>query len=241
MEKIVDKISEKVTSFVAEYILRSVKDIKKNELWKKAVQKACEATEGVDNSFADYIIKSLAIQRYFAWITSNKSLEDVYRSFILTIAMELCALNAEKRFAVSLGMAILDNWFEFNEIDCQDIRNQIVDAKIVGIVNNRERLYQEYFLLYNDDMAKDTIRVYYPKNGENWISWDRDSSVDVKVNLSKGTEYGFCKVGFSYCRINEDGFEKYLKVAYIHEDREIFRFEHDDMLGIDEKKILWVY
>lgn len=42
-------------------------------------------------------------------------------------------------------------------------------------------------------MAKDTIRVYYPKNGENWIRWDRDCSVDVKVNLSRGTEYGFAE------------------------------------------------
>ena len=49
-------------------------------------------------------------------------------------------------------------------------------------------------------MAKDTIRVYYPKNGENWIRWDRDCSVDVKVNLSRGTEYGFCRIGFSYSR-----------------------------------------
>ena len=33
--------------------------------------------------------------------------------------------NAEKRLAVSLGMAILDNWFELNGVDYQDIRNQI--------------------------------------------------------------------------------------------------------------------
>ena len=120
-------------------------------------------------------------------------------------------------------------------------RNQIVGDKIVRIVNDRERLYREYFLLYNDQMAKDTIRVYYPKNGENWIRWDRDCSVDVKVNLSRGTEYGFCRIGFSYSRIEEQDFEKSLKVAYVNEDREIFRFEHDDMLNIDDKKILWAW
>lgn len=47
-------------------------------------------------------------------------------------------------------MAILDNWFELNNEDYHDIRNQIVGDKIVRIVNDRERLYREYFLLYND-------------------------------------------------------------------------------------------
>ena len=223
MKKIDDKISEKVTSLVTEYICSSFEVLKNNELWKKAIKKACEATEGVDDSFADYIIKSPAI------------------SFILTIAVERCAFNDEKKLAISLGMAILDNWFELNNEDYHDIRNQIVGDKIVRIVNDRERLYREYFLLYNDQMAKDTIRVYYPKNGENWIRWDRDCSVDVKVNLSRGTEYGFCRIGFSYSRIEEQDFEKSLKVAYVNEDREIFRFEHDDMLNIDDKKILWAW
>ena len=241
MRKIVDEISEKAISLITEYILKSVKDLKKNDLWKRAVKKACEATEGIDDSFADYIIKSLAIQRHFVWLISGKSLDDLYRSFILTIAVELCAFNTEKRLAVSFGMAILDNWFELNEMDYQDIRNQIVGDKIVNIVNDRERLYREYFLLYNDTIAKDIIRVYYPKNGEGWISWNKDYSVDIKVNLSKGTEHGFCRIGFSYSRIEEQDCERFLKVAYINEDREIYRFEHDDMLGIDDKKILWVW
>ena len=139
-------------------------------------------------------------------------------------------------------MAILDNWFEMNGVNYQDIdiRNPIIGNKISDIVNNRERLYREYFLLYNDPIAKDIIRVYYPKNGESWISWNKEYSIDIKVNLSKGTEYGFCRIGFSYCRIDETDSTKFLKVAYVNEDREIYRFENDDMIGIDDKKILWV-
>lgn len=121
MKKIDDKISEKVTSLVTEYICSSFEVLKNNELWKKAIKKACEATEGVDDSFADYIIKSPAIQRHFVWIMGNKSLNDLYRSFILTIAVERCAFNDEKKLAISLGMAILDNWFELNNEDYHDI------------------------------------------------------------------------------------------------------------------------
>lgn len=238
--EIVDKISEKTINWLTEYILSLVKESKKNNLWEKSVRKACKATEGVDDSFADYIIKLPAIQRHFIWIISNKSLDNIYYSFIVTIAVELCAFNAEKRHAVSLGMAILDNWFEINGVNCQDIRNQIIGNKILNIVNNRERLYREYFLLYNDPIAKDIIRVYYPKNGESWISWNKEYSIDIKVNLSKGTEYGFCRMGFSYGRIDEGDSVKFLKIAYVNEDREIYRFENDDMIGIDNKKIHWV-
>ena len=240
--EIVDKISEKAIEWLTEYILSLVKESKKNNLWEKSVRKACEATEGVDDSLADYIIKLPTIQRHFLWIISNKSLDNIYYSFIITIAVELCTFNIEKRYAVSLGMAILDNWFEMNGVNYQDIdiRNPIIGNKISDIVNNRERLYREYFLLYNDPIAKDIIRVYYPKNGESWISWNKEYSIDIKVNLSKGTEYGFCRIGFSYCRIDERDSTKFLKVAYVNEDREIYRFENDDMIGIDDKKILWV-
>ena len=40
MKKIVDKISEKVTSLVTEYICSSFEVLKNNELWKKAIKKA---------------------------------------------------------------------------------------------------------------------------------------------------------------------------------------------------------
>lgn len=239
-KKIVDKISDQAIRWMNEYISKSEKKLNGNNLWKKAVKKACEATEGIEDSFADYIIESPVIKRFFIRLMNNESLDDLYRSFILTIAVELCAFNSEKNFAVSLGMAILDNWFELRKKDCQNIRKQIGGDEIVNIVNDRERLYREYFLLYNDSLAKDIIRVYYPKNGESWISWDKDCSVDVKLNLSKGTEYGFCRAGFSYSKIEGQNFEKFLKIAYVNNDREIYRFEHVNIQDIDDKKVLWV-
>ena len=129
--EIVDKISEKAIKWLTEYILSLVKESKKDNLWEKSVRKACKATEGVDDSFADYIIKLPTIQRHFLWLISNKSLDNIYYSFIITIAVELCTFNVEKRYAVSLGMAILDNWFEMNGVNCQDIdiRNQIIGNK----------------------------------------------------------------------------------------------------------------
>ena len=36
--------------------------MRKKYLWKKAIQKACSATEGVDRSLANYLIKSASIK-----------------------------------------------------------------------------------------------------------------------------------------------------------------------------------
>ena len=64
MKKIVDKISDKTLDFITEYISKSVKEYKKMDLWEKAVRKACEATEGIDDSFADDILNLLL----FFWL-----------------------------------------------------------------------------------------------------------------------------------------------------------------------------
>lgn len=240
MKKMVDSLSEKTINLINEYILNAIKDFKKKDLWNKIISKACKVTEGIDELFVDRIIESIAIQRHFTWLISNKSLNDIYHSFIITIAVEMCYFDYEKLFALSIGMAILDNWFEANGIDYIEMKNKIIGNKIIEIINDRELLYREYFMLYDDPFSNDVIRVYYPQNGESWINWDKDYSIDIKINLSKGVEFGFCKVGFAYSRIKEQKYEKFLKIAYIDGDKEIFRFECENMIGIDEKKILWL-
>ena len=82
--------------------------MRKKYLWKKAIQKACSATEGVDRSLANYLIKSASIKRHFYWINGNKSLDNLYQSFVITIAFELHMFNT-KEVAWSLAFAILDN------------------------------------------------------------------------------------------------------------------------------------
>lgn len=240
MEKLVDKLNEKAISLIEQYILKKTTNFKMRELWKKVVGKACKITEEIDDSVADYIVNLPAVQRHFLWLTSNKPLDDIYYSFIITIAVELCSINVENRVAISFAEAILDNWFELNRLDSLKLRSKIIDNEIIEIINDREILYCKYFMLYNDPFSVDTIRVYYPKNGESFISWDKKYSIDIKTNLSKGTEYGFCRIGFSYSRIKEQDNEKFLKIAYVNDDREIFRFESGDIHGIDEKRILWV-
>ena len=69
--EIVDKISEKAIKWLTEYILSLGKESKKDNLWEKSVRKACKATEGVDDSIADYIIKMPTILRHILWISIN--------------------------------------------------------------------------------------------------------------------------------------------------------------------------
>ena len=93
MRKMIDELSGKAIDLVTEFVLQSIKDFKQTDIWQKSIKKSCKATEGINDSFSDYIINSLSVQRHFLWLISNRSLDDVYRSFILTIAVELCAFK----------------------------------------------------------------------------------------------------------------------------------------------------
>lgn len=44
-------------------------------------------------------------------------------------------------------MAILDNWFELNGIEYQDISNQLAGDEIVNIVNDRENYIENIFIV----------------------------------------------------------------------------------------------
>lgn len=41
----------------------------KKYLWKKAIKKACSATEGLEDTFANYLTKSPGVKRYFRLLT----------------------------------------------------------------------------------------------------------------------------------------------------------------------------
>lgn len=51
-------------------------------------------------------------------------------------------------------MAILDNWFELNGIEYKDICNQLVGDEVANIVNDREKLYREYFYCIMSHLLK---------------------------------------------------------------------------------------
>ena len=84
----------------------------KKYLWKKAIKKACSATEGLEDTFANYITKSPGVKRYFRLLTKANTSNNLYRNFVITIAFELYMCKRKEQKAWSLAFAILDNWFE---------------------------------------------------------------------------------------------------------------------------------
>lgn len=239
MNKTVGEISVNAMRCAYNYLLNMNKDKKKEETWNKAIKKSCLLTNGLDEKDADYFMKAPELQRFFISLAQNIVLEDLYCNFIITVAFELYSLNKEVS-SVSFGLAILDRWFEYNQVDYRTIRNQLCSEEIKEVVSDKERLYRKYFMMYNDPLAQDIVRVYYPKNGENWVSYEKKYSIEIKVNLSKGIEYGFCRTGFSYYQIESQGYDNILQIAYVDEDKEILKFDEVDISSIDTNKILWV-
>lgn len=240
IESMIDKLVEFISNLLFGHVRGLREEAKNNEMWNKAIRKAFVATEGMREDYIKYMKIDSAIQRHFIWLTSNKPLDGIYDSFIITMAVDLCRFNVEKEFAIPFGCAILDNWFELKEVDSAKLKRDLSVDSLVKIVNDRETLYRKYFMLYDDPLSKDAIRVYYPKNGETWVEWDKECSVVVKVNISKGTEFGFFRIGFYYNRVKENGEEVSLQVAYIQDGREIFRFTDINSSEIKGKRMLWI-
>ena len=89
----------------------------KKYLWKKAIKKACSATEGLEDTFANYLTKSPGVKRYFRLLTKANTSNNLYRNFVITIAFELYMCKRKEQKAWSLAFAILDNWFDLNKVD----------------------------------------------------------------------------------------------------------------------------
>lgn len=234
----VDKISESALITIQKYMMRECKNRKNKKLWKDIVYRACVFTEEITRENIEYFLKCSAINKYYILLNSNKNVQNIYHDFIITVAMELIQEGKEDcSCAISLAMAILDNWFEANKIETQKFKERLQFNDLKETILNREKLYKEYFLLFNDEYAKDVIKVYYPGNGKDWIEWNEKYSICINVNLSKGIDWGFCKVGFAYSLITIIGDEKQLILAYLDKDKEVFRFE--DTSNINSRNILW--
>lgn len=223
---ITDKLSLKLERFTIEY--------NKDVSWNNIVQEVIKATEGIDEETGKYIFSRLSIisfkNQLFAYIQDN-----IYRTFILSLAMELCKFDKEKDFSISLGTAVLDKRLDKNKLLIKSDNYNIRELDMV--ISDREILYSSYFKLFEEENGPDIIEVFYPKNGESWIRWNDKYSVNINVNLSKGLSYGFCREGFDYHKICNNEY-KTLKCAYIENGKEILRF--DDISYEKNNLLIWI-
>lgn len=213
------------------YILERNKDT----LWSDVVQETIKATEGIDEEIGEYIFSRLSIVNLKNQLF-DKTHNNICRSFVLTLAMELCKFDKEKDFSISLATAVVDKWLEKNKLstDCDSYDVEELNR----IISDREELYRSYFKLFEEKNGTDTIRIFYPKNGESWIRWEDKYSIDINVNLSKGLSYGFCREGFDYYKKTCNNDDKPLKCAYIENEKEILRF--NDFSCNKDNTIVWI-
>lgn len=213
-----------------DYIDERNKDIS----WNNLVKETIKATEGIDEEIGNYVFSQLSVVN-MKKLLFDRNYNNIHRNFVLTLAIELCKFDREKDFSISLGTAVVDKWLEKNNvsIDCDSYKVEELNR----IIRDREELYRNYFKLFDEKNGTDTIRIFYPKNGESWIRWNDKYSIDINVNLSKGLSYGFCRVGFDYHKINGDD-KKTLKCAYIDNNKEIMRF-NDFSCNEDNIIMMW--
>ena len=217
-----DYFFTKALDWICSQLTKPLVRIWKRWKWSKSIKKSCENAENIPKSFARELAKSPSVERIYKAMEKGIYGQKIYQDMVLAIAMELCPDNLEKH-AKSLGYAILDNWFEMNDINFKEIKNSNGQTELENILNDKEKIYYTFFKSYEDEFGPDIIRVYYPRNGESWIEWDKKCCADVRCNFALGMEGGFCRIGFDYAKI-EDEKERSRKLAYSNQTKEIFRF-----------------
>jgi hypothetical protein len=226
----IGKLSNELNTKLEKFIEKQ----KQDNTWNRVVKDVISATEGFDDEIGKYVFTRLSIlnlrERLF-----DENEQNIYKDFVLTLAMELTKFDKEKDFAIPVGLTIVDNCYKSKNIP---VNNESYNTQeLLDIITNREKLYRHYFKLFEDKNGVDKIRIFYPKNGENWIRYSEEYSVIINVNLSKGILYGFCRKGFDYYKINNNS-KKTLKCAYIENQREILRFESTP--SDKESVIIWL-
>lgn len=226
----IGKLSNELNTKLEKFIEKQ----KQDNTWNRVVKDVISATEGFDDEIGKYVFTRLSIlnlrERLF-----DENEQNIHKDFVLTLAMELTKFDKEKDFAIPVGLTIVDNCYKSKNIP---VNNESYNTQeLLDIITNREKLYRHYFKLFEDKNGVDKIRIFYPKNGENWVRNLDEYSIDIVVNLSKGLTYGFCRTGFDYCRIKNNDI-KYLQCAYIENQREILRFESTALTEPDI--IIWL-
>lgn len=235
VSQVIDRAVGQITDILELKLKNYIGQHNKDTSWNNVVQEAIKATEGIDEEIGKYVFSQLSIVNLKKQLFL-KNHNNIHKKFVLTLAMELCKFDKEKDFSISLGTAVVDKWLEKNKpsLDCDSYDVEELNRAI----SEREELYRNYFKLFEEKNGVDTIRIFYPKNGESWIRWDDEYSIDINVNLSKGLSYGFCRAGFDYYKKICNNDDKTLKCAYIENEKEILRF--NDFSDSEANTIIWL-
>lgn len=210
----------------------------KRKLWEKSVKKACNDIGITSNSFANKILELNSIERCYLFL-DDCTIDMLYHDFIIAFCVELFDFF-DIQFIFRLGNSILKNWLNYAQNIQLKIDEQLVWDKLKEILGDREKLYRAYFKQYDDLNGKDTVRVRYPQNGQNWVEWIGNNYIDVKVDLEKGVDLGFCRVGCLYTLIKDDK-KKILQIAYKKHCKEVLVFGPEYLDEIQKNNILWLY
>lgn len=191
--------------------LHDLSDLLKNKKFK-GMEYSSELQKGINEKLEE-IDGIQKIHRCYMCLPrkEHEILQLLYEKFIswneVAKELQISSRTIQRRRKRALNM--------IHSIDSQEIRSQVNTEELNSVLNSKIKLYREYFLLYDDPFGIDVIRVHFPLG--NFYS------VDVKVNLSRGTECGFFRSGFSYYKVEGQSEQATTLIAVVG-DREVYKF-----------------
>lgn len=228
--KLIGSVSSSLIKKYNNYQLKNI-----DSAWSTIVEEVLSDTQIIDQKKGRIVLEKLPVVSQKNRLLRNFD-STIFKKFVLSLAMELCAYDKEKECAISLGLSIVDKWREKNKLG--PIRYDYNVDHLYRIISDREQLYRQYFELFNDNNGSDIIKIFYPRNGEYWVRGDEKYSIDVRVKLSEGLPIGFCRPGFDYLEIISDNEGYRLQFAYIENGKETLCF--DSITEFEDKLIIWL-
>ena len=69
--------------------------------------------------------------------------------------------------------------------------------EIEKIFDDKKLLFANYFNIYHSKNYSEIIKIYYPGYGKNWVEWNENESLEIRV-YKHDIPRGFFLVGFDY-------------------------------------------
>lgn len=217
IDKLVEKIVDKVFESVGSEFTEKINIQKELKAWANSFEKVAEYSDLISLGFGKELSSHRTMMRYFYATYDPTVSMPCIDDFILAIGMEFLdyQLKISPEVIIGYGNAVMKNWVmelynnkflrkktEENDRDIQKMIS-IKDVNCLkNILSESNNIRVNFFKSFEHSDGFKTIRVWLPRPNENWIRWDKEYSVDIKVNPMIGMDLGFFRIGYDYSLIS---------------------------------------
>lgn len=230
-----------IENYIKSFYLLVINNKNYEEMLNKAIKYKINnrRTNEINGNTYKRLNKSLILRDFYNENEKNrqdinmKALTKLY--VILLFEISYCDIPFPKEEVYELSKCLAKMWFK---VDSEKLNNFVSDINY----NDKERIYEEFFALYNNDNGVYTLWISVPKNGETYLSYNTCKKIKIKID-SSDIYYNIIKMGFDY-EIEYQGKTEYLRLYAFNEKTKDYYAEFSstklEFMKFDKNsKVIW--